>query len=105
MRAYLKTMHTRSDKHKRHVALLISAGCTLLIFSVWSFVHFTITNANTAGTTPDESAAVLLAPDNSNVGTQPAPEINLNDTTPLENLKHGISELKALLVTPDGTNQ
>jgi len=40
MKAYLNDLPNKSVEHKKRFALLVSGGFTLLIFAVWSFVHF-----------------------------------------------------------------
>jgi hypothetical protein len=40
MRRYLSTLHKRSKKHKNNFALLVAGGVTLIMFSVWHFVHY-----------------------------------------------------------------
>jgi hypothetical protein len=39
MRQYLRTIHTRSDSHKRRFAFLTSSGITLSIFLLWTLVR------------------------------------------------------------------
>ena len=40
MRKYLTTLHTRSNRHKKRFALLVSSFFTLFIFGMWSLVNF-----------------------------------------------------------------
>jgi hypothetical protein len=79
-------MHTRTEREQKRFAFLVSAGCTLAIFSVWSFVRFNY-SSSTAGTTPQQ-AALIVATDNLT-----APGASRGDTTmvtPFENLLNGI---------------
>lgn len=48
MRAYLSTIHTRSDQHKKRFSLAVSGGITLIIFGIWAFVHFGVEPAKVA---------------------------------------------------------
>jgi hypothetical protein len=101
---YLNTLHTRSDKHKKRFAFAVSLGCTLMIFSIWSFVRLATPGTATAGTTPPQNAAVLLAVDNGD-GTQQADNTveTVQGPTPFENFKSGLeSSVKAL---KDGFSQ
>jgi predicted PurR-regulated permease PerM len=59
MKKYLAEIHTKSPKHKRRFALVVSLGVTLIIFGVWMFVKFSDlsnqmdnTNNQTAEITP-----------------------------------------------------
>ena len=40
MRQYLATLHKPSPQHKKHFALGVSGGVTLVIFALWSVVNF-----------------------------------------------------------------
>lgn len=40
MRKYLSEIHTKSPKHKKRFALLVSGSFTLVIFAFWSMVSF-----------------------------------------------------------------
>ncbi len=75
MRSYLQSLHTKSDSHKRAFALAVSGGFTLMLFTVWSFVHF--------GSTP----TIATEEDQHNLA---AVVSVTNDVTPFENVQSGI---------------
>lgn len=40
MNSYIKSLPNKSRRHKKHFALAVSAGVTLLIFAIWLLVKF-----------------------------------------------------------------
>lgn len=94
MRTYLTTLHEKPDSHKKRFAFLVSAGCTLLIFSLWSLVKFGSPGLQADTTT---NTATLVA-----AGSKELPD-KIDTVTPFEDFKSGLdSSLKAIKSTFSG---
>lgn len=83
MRTYLRTIHKRSDAHKKRFALLSSAAITLIIFGVWSTLRFSPAVATSDTVATSDS----VYPQNETA----------NAVTPISNITAGIADsFKAL---------
>ncbi|MBX4188999.1 hypothetical protein KW785_00175 [Candidatus Parcubacteria bacterium] len=81
MRKYIETMKERPHSHKRAFALSVSGAVTLMIFAIWSFVHFGQTSVVATQEDQNNLAAVVGAGEAVNVP---------DGVTPFENLKSGV---------------
>ena len=78
MKKYLSTLHKRSPAHKKHFALVVSGGATLIIFGIWSMVVFGNSNAVVANQTSNDSNTVVATD-------------NTNAVSPFDDVKGGVA--------------
>ena len=89
MKKYLTTLHTKSDAHKKRFALLTSGSATLLIFALWSTVHFATYGSVTANHASESKVAEV----------SPFASLRANVATGLEGLSATFGSLKQNVVT------
>jgi hypothetical protein len=82
MKEYLRTIHKRSDTHKKRFALIVSGLVTMLIFLVWAIVSFgNATPVAANNSTSDDSLAAVV---------EATPAADVNAVTPFQDLLSGI---------------
>jgi uncharacterized protein (UPF0333 family) len=94
MRTYLRTIHTRSDKHKHRFALAVSLGTTLVIFFVWGFFHFGVDAASVANADGQTQSALVAEPQTANAfyATSQTAAQTASAVTPFEALSGNIAD-------------
>jgi hypothetical protein len=98
MKRYLSTLHTRSHRHRKNFALLVSGLFTLLIFTIWSIIHL--------GAGGQTDIAALPAITTSETANALSPLAGLKETfsNSLTTFKESINQAKAGLNSVDIQN-
>jgi len=103
MKKYLSTIHQRSPAHKRHFALVVSGGITLIIFGLWSLVVFGNKNPILAEN-PSSGVVVSTTIDNSNVSS-PFDDISSGVASVFEAIKNQFFQVKQSVNSIDVQNK